>query len=1457
GNALCNRLGCIENYLKALDGQNASTATDNFWTENDGAVATLWKELSEEMEKNGTQDQTECEGLQNPSAVAACKYLHAGLKQLYTASSSTTTSSAPAGADVLKNNPSFRQTMGCFLLHAYAKHMKEKATCLIDDGIQKAFTLGEELSKSGGKGSNCTNGQCIPCKWEEEKFGECQIKTKDNGDQENVEKKLKGIIEEDKDDHIKTMAKKINEVTQLCDQVKCVTKRWMSHNGNTNNWGKVWEQVPEQLKALAEATKEEKRKEVETMKFCSGLNEKGGKDACILIAAGLKNLYDIKEDKANGNDPVTASFQRTMQCVLLNAIADKLESNDFPCKDEKKVKDGINKAFGESEKIMEKGNGCQNNDKCFKCPRFTISDDCKIKTNDSKERPLKNEIDLRLKEDNLANNSSLSKSSLIKTICKPCTGDENKDFCKQFECVAQKWKKNRGKPNYDDLIVDSPWLLTGPLGGMNNGTKGPAAVNEYCKDNNGKEWGTDAHGTANRIACELVAGGLQYISKIQQSYSTKDDNNPYDNQEFKQFVSCLLLKGVVQKMKNESIICNIDEGIKAAFLKADKIKDDHCQNGRPCIVCKWTDEDYDKLGSCTVDRANVNVKEKLEKLITMDKKTEVNKTLESITKAGGNSGTLCQRLQCLSSKVEALKLQGQSNTSASTFWTEDGDVGKLWKELAKEMKDKGTQNQQECSTVDSNRQPTDPEKRACNHLTAGFNKLKEIPSNATSSYPILKDNPLLRQTVGCFLLKEYAKKMQGQSTCVITSGLKKAFDTASNGSDGIQCKWEDNYDDCNITSTGNTQTPVTNKLEHVQDKIKTAAEDNLKKINHMDKLCDYIKCAAPNWFKSKLSPTTTGVGSSGTPATPTKTWCDFWENEGVKPKLKTMFEKISSEGTGGTIYCKYFGDGNERSVERKACNHIIAGLKHINSITGGNNGDSQKEAKQLFERTVACIALNMYADEIVKRSKDKCPIDESKIQSMFDFWNRTNKPPSSPPCNGANTNDCFKCTRHADFSSCNLLVDKELIGTPKSGPSTTCNDNDNNTNKNVSKKIDDLLKGESKMEETLNKINEMDTFCSELQCAARKWNFTENNKGTAPSWSDIDKDAKDELTKLIEDMMQPSKQKDVDKYCKDKENEWYKLGHKQSKTNKAACLLFASGLKHIYGRANGQKKDRFKGPSFEQTMGCLFLKEYSKQLQTMANEKKKGHSWVHPLCDIDKGIKHAFDKSKNIMEETSPCNNGNNSCFECTQKEDYYKCKIGDDDIGSKSNELFKDEAKQTHLQQTLENTVCPILLTDLLTPFLPLAPVSIGLSAMAYYLWKYFGPLGKGGPRFRRSPGEIPGPSVQEQVLDHVEEAGPHEYQLVKERKRRSSPTRTKRSGRTIIEIHFEVLDECQKGDTQSNQKDFLELLVQEFMGSEFMEEEQVPKEEVLMEGVPMESIPLEQVPMERVPSLGSGFMV
>ncbi|ANQ07660.1 SICA antigen [Plasmodium coatneyi] len=141
----------------------------------------------------------------------------------------------------------------------------------------------------------------------------------------------------------------------------------------------------------------------------------------------------------------------------------------------------------------------------------------------------------------------------------------------------------------------------------------------------------------------------------------------------------------------------------------------------------------------------------------------------------------------------------------------------------------------------------------------------------------------------------------------------------------------------------------------------------------------------------------------------------------------------------------------------------------------------------------------------------------------------------------------------------------------------------------------------------------------------------------------------------------------------------------------------------------------------------------------------------------------------------------------------------------------------------------------------------------------KYFGMLGKTRKRYRRAV-QIRGPSLQEQLLAHVYQDSPHEYTLVKERKPRSTPIKRRKKPvpgrrrgvrrRMIIDIHLEVLDECQKRDTQFAQNDFFEILVQEFMGSEFIEEENVHEEQVpcLDSGFREEDfVPKEQVPMFR----------
>ncbi|OTN66927.1 SICAvar type I [Plasmodium knowlesi] len=1457
GNSLCKRIECAAKSYQnngvhgsgQVSGHTPPDWVDKFWNEH---VKTLWNELAGAMTTGGKKEKGECAQVPDtngingfsgqrdatPSEKTACNYLHAGLSKLYNKDATSST-----GDNIFKNNPSLKQAMGCFLLHAYAKHMKEKATCLIDDGIKQAF-------ESAGQGGS--NGKDVPCHWQgtDNKWEECLQGITINstsGSGENAKTKVDNILHNDAT-RIDEMAKQINKVEELCDQVQCVTTRWMKQTngggGKKRDWNEMWtkvgEEIPKLGDALQEATSGTRRNELD--QYCRDLKGEDGKaadkEACLLIAAGLKNLYNI-----DNSNPVEASFKRTMRCVLLNTIADKLESDVLPCRDEKHTKGGITAAFNNSVKIREENTACKTNDKCFTCERFTKYKDCTIKKNENtlELRKLKDEIDKVLTNGKNGGKEEMKQieNKAVKDIC----GGQCKDkssLCDRAQCAMKQWFPDRGKDKGQESDRKEMWekvqeQVTDLVTSIpDNGGK-KAETDDLCNEVECKNGEKDC---VSKTTCKLIVKALKEVHKIEEN---GEDEPPLkvNNRIFKSTMRCVALNAFIHKLKKQAkqggYACAVQKGVEGAFSKGESKRKDWCGENVKGVGNGDGSCEKCQIGQCITSKiGDDGLWSKVVDMLSNDSTTNNNNNIQQTLSKIKEKVTLCDRLQCLASRVKISKKEDK-------FWTgQDGAVKKLWDELAGAMADNGGNNQigNGCDQMDGNRIPTDPERRACNYLHSGLKQLYEPGTSTTGNNGILsKDNPSLRQTVGCFLLKEYAKQMQKNSKCVIEAGLKKAFQnnksSCTNNASCIECEWDENLENCDL-KIGSDNKKLNEKFnELLEQNNNNNLEENLGKINHMNNLCDYIKCAAPKWFK-QYATTTNGK------TTTDKTWCDFW-NEGVKPTLRTMFQQIETNATKTNGVCNEFGDGNEHSVERKACNHITAGLEHINTLNGNNN--------QLLDRAVGCIALNMYATKIKEMSQDKCPIDEERIKQMFNVWNKNKNSSCLTP---GSKNNCFLCTRKEDFNECKLSVSNTLVDTTSpSSQNGTCNKDSTE----VTTQIDGLLNNEDKsntnsinttMKQTLDKITDMkSSFCTQVQCAAKKWNSIKK-KNLNPTWTDIDDDAKGVLGQLLNYMIKPDNQKDAEQYCQNDAN-WKNLGHKQSKTNKAACLLFAAGLQHIYTHGNG----RVNGPSFGQTMGCLFLKKYAKQLKDLA-EKQKTHK-VHPNCSVEEGIKHAFEQSEKIMQATPPCkNNGStNDCFVCTEEGGYDDCKIGSANIGNKAKELFTEPKNKKHMEETLENTVCPILPMDFLAPFLPLAPVSIGLSAMAYYLWKYFGPLGKGGQRFRRSPAEIPGSSVQEQVLDHVQQDSSHEYRLVKERKPRSVPTRTKRSGpvnrRTIIEIHFEVLDECQKGDTQLNQKDFLELLVQEFMGSELMEEEKVPKEEVLMEGVPT----------GRVPSLGSGFMV
>ncbi|SBO27233.1 SICAvar, type I (fragment) [Plasmodium knowlesi strain H] len=1104
---------------------------------------------------------------------------------------------------------------------------------------------------------------------------------------------------------------------KLCSRLQCIQN--YLNTTRTTEAGKAAEDVEEQVTKLVTKVSDNGVTDNETDSLCEsvkcpndGETDCVSKTTCKIMAKALKEIHTKGE---TGQEDYRI-FKSTMRCVILNALAQKLrkhaQGEGYACA----VEEGIEEALKKGEDKREawcNDNGKKDDGSCQPCGKQHQM--CTAYSINGKTSLMGKVLD-ELKNNNDKIQNTLSEISNKVTLCD------------RMNCIIKQWMDNQkvaGETSTTttenfwkekDGDVDKLWKELSDAMKQNGGTR--TSGNGDCD-----KMQDATH--SEKTACNYLHAGFEKLKSISSSITTNGGayGTLYKDPSFVQTMGCFLLRTYAKHMQKESI-CDIENGIKKAFGSWIPHTSGQCTaSSGPCIQCNWDDKNYDK---CQINTnggtTTTEVKGKLEKIVNKESDPNIKTMLTNINKRT----SLCEHMKCIASHLNS----STGKQKAGNFWEkEGGEVATLWNQLSEAMIQRGgNDNGGQCSQMGDSggtsgattRPATDPERKACQYLTLGFNKLKQNPTSDGTEYPILSKDPSFAQTVGCFLLHAYAKHMKDKANCLVESGIKKAFKswnptanvTCTNGSSCIQCTWDDNdYDQCKITTNGNAKAEVTDKLKTVKSKMENEATTTLTEINKMQNLCDYIRCAAPRWFQNQMNGNTA----------PTKNWCDFW-NGAVKTTLEELFQKIKSEGQNKSKsrangVCTTFGDGNELSVERKACNHITAGLQHIKEISGND---------QLVHQAVDCIALNMYADKIIDLTKKSCPIDEKTIQRMFEDWNKenNNNSSSSPPCNGGggNNNVCFKCTRQPDFNSCKLSVDSSLVDKTTNGNCTSSEEH-----KKVQNQMKKLLEDKSQsnsinntMQKTFSEITKMDhNFCTQVQCAAKKWKSTKNSSGhsSGVSWNDINNAAENELRELLKHMSQPDKQKEVEQYCNDKDANWDTLGHKQSKTNKAACLLFAAGLQHIY---KNKTKDPVNGPSFGQTMGCLFLKEYAKQLKKMAEDKKKGHSWVHPYCEIDKGIKHAFDKINATMKQSSSCDkNVPNSCFECKQNDDYKDCLIGSDSVKSEVESIFQDQPNKNHMQQTLENTVCPILLTDLLTPFVPLAPVSIGLSAMAYYLWK------------------------------------------------------------------------------------------------------------------------------------------
>ncbi|KJP84754.1 hypothetical protein AK88_05614 [Plasmodium fragile] len=136
--------------------------------------------------------------------------------------------------------------------------------------------------------------------------------------------------------------------------------------------------------------------------------------------------------------------------------------------------------------------------------------------------------------------------------------------------------------------------------------------------------------------------------------------------------------------------------------------------------------------------------------------------------------------------------------------------------------------------------------------------------------------------------------------------------------------------------------------------------------------------------------------------------------------------------------------------------------------------------------------------------------------------------------------------------------------------------------------------------------------------------------------------------------------------------------------------------------------------------------------------------------------------------------------------------------------------------------SVPPGLTWEDVKPYTPaIIPAVVGIGVIAFFLWKYFAYLGQTRRRTYRTVRDVPSPPLDEEILDHLQrgELPPPDYgyTMVRDRQRGRLPAARRRRPprvhtRTIIELHLEVLNECEATEWDSVKDDYWQIVVEQF---------------------------------------------
>ncbi|ANQ07657.1 SICA antigen [Plasmodium coatneyi] len=694
-------------------------------------------------------------------------------------------------------------------------------------------------------------------------------------------------------------------------------------------------------------------------------------------------------------------------------------------------------------------------------------------------------------------------------------------------------------------------------------------------------------------------------------------------------------------------------------------------------------------------------------------------------------GDLCERAQCVATKwFKNRKTASNQPQTWCTFWG-NNDVGKLLKELSGAMTNADTGDHDLCKSIVQEKGDSpymEANRKACEYIVKGLEHTYKIKEYGTWSGKDTdkkkKENQQFGQTMSCVLLNIYAdllkKKSQEQKCNVEENIIKQAFEKGKGQMDKwckdkgncIECKRQEIFDckldvdsglwdaqgskDC-LAGKDDVENKVTEMLNEdtkVQRTLKSICKRNFffsklppyhltttnlrRDCSSKNKLCDRLECIAHNWFEDRINT-----------AEVKKTWCEFW-NPDVKKRLKEISKKmVTGSATMDSLCERTVGKTTTlNAAGKKACGFITAGLKYIYGIKENADVANRKKARnnRLTEQTLYCLFLNEYANLLIEKTKGQvCPILEENIKEMFekgnakmDEWCLEGK---------KSGNDCVKCERDTSYKTCPLSVDSSLWTTTKStgGP---CDKDGTNVKGEVDGLLDTNQNKDQEVKQAVNAINTINknnTLCDRVKCIYYRWGENRKDNGEPPWPQFWNPDVETRLKNLSEAITK--KNGTYESLC---ENIQDGKSGPASEASKKACNFIVNGLKHIYNIQKGQDGSTQKKEDnqiFHRTFSCILL-------NALADEMEKKCSAIQD--DIKEGINHAFQKSKDIKEQTHACNNEGDMCPVCERDKDYSSCRIQKSD-GNTIKKRFDDmlnpnKNKDPKVKEVLEEIekICP-----------------------------------------------------------------------------------------------------------------------------------------------------------------------